>query len=83
MPSGPAAMRVLTRLNVLLTLATENESPQFLVVGRVSRTVLSSKRAKKVFSLSRKQDVSVRDVSGFPVIVCRPCHIRLMSEPLK
>ena len=28
MPSGPAALRGLTRLNVLLKSATENESPQ-------------------------------------------------------
>ena len=39
MPSGPAALRELTCLNVL-------------EAGRVSGTVLSSKRAKKLFSLS-------------------------------
>lgn len=48
MPSGPAALRGLTLLNVLLTLAAVKESPQVLVAGRV----LSSKRAKKLFSLS-------------------------------
>ena len=30
MPSGPAALRGLTRLNVLLMSATEKESPQFV-----------------------------------------------------
>ena len=39
MPSGPAALRGLTRLNVLLTLATE-ESLQALIAGRVSGTVI-------------------------------------------
>ena len=52
MPSGPAALRGLTPLNVLLTLAAVKESPQVLVSGRVSGTVLSSKRAKKLFNLS-------------------------------
>ena len=52
MPSGPAALRGLTRLNVLLTSAAVKESPQVLVAGHVSGTVLSSKRAKKLFSLS-------------------------------
>ena len=35
MPSRPAALRGLTRLNVLLTSATEKESPQSLVAGCV------------------------------------------------
>jgi hypothetical protein len=48
MPSGVAALQGLTRLNVLLTSATENESPLSLVVGYVGGTVLSSKWAKKV-----------------------------------
>ena len=52
MLSGPAALRGLTRLNVLLTSAAVKESLQVLVAGRVSGTVLSSKRAKKLFSLS-------------------------------
>ena len=52
MPSGPAALRGLTRLNVLLTLAAVKESLQLLVAGRFGGTVLSSKRAKKLFSLS-------------------------------
>ena len=52
MPSGPAALRWLTRLNVLLMLAAVKESPQVLVAGRVSGAVLSSKRAKKLFSMS-------------------------------
>jgi hypothetical protein len=51
MPSGPAALRGLTRLNVLLTLAAVKKSPQVVVAGRVSGTVLSSKRAKKLFNL--------------------------------
>jgi hypothetical protein len=48
MPSGPAALRVLTRLNVLLTAAAVKENLQVLVAGHVSGTVLSSKRTKKV-----------------------------------
>ena len=47
MPSGPAALRGLTRLKMLLTLVAVEESLQVLVAGRVSGTVLSSKRAKK------------------------------------
>ena len=46
MPPGPSALQRLTRLRVLLMLATVKESPQVLVAGRVSGTVLSSKRAK-------------------------------------
>ena len=38
MPSRPAALRGLTRLNVLLTSAAVKESPQVLVAGRVSGT---------------------------------------------
>jgi hypothetical protein len=52
MPSGPAALRGLTCLAVLLTLAMEKESPQALVAGHVIGTVLSSKQAKKLFNLS-------------------------------
>ena len=52
MLSGPAALRGLTRLNVLLTSAAVKESPQVLVEGRVSGTVFSSKRTKKLFCLS-------------------------------
>ena len=52
MLSGPAALRGLIRLNVLLTLAAGKESPQVLVAGYVGGTVLSSKRAMKLFSLS-------------------------------
>ena len=60
MPSGQAALRGLTRLNVLLTSATEKEGgPQSLVAGLVGGTVLSSKQVK-VFSLSgSKTSVSV------------------------
>ena len=47
MLSGLAALRGLTRLNVLLTLDTEKESPQSLVAGDVGSTLLSSKWAKK------------------------------------
>uniref|UniRef100_A0A4W5MMV9 Cadherin, EGF LAG seven-pass G-type receptor 2 n=1 Tax=Hucho hucho TaxID=62062 RepID=A0A4W5MMV9_9TELE len=43
MPSGPAALRGLTRFNVLLTLAAVKVSRQVLVAGRVGGTVLSSK----------------------------------------
>ena len=46
--SGPAALRGLTRVNVLLTLAAVKESPQVLVAGRAGGTVLSSKRANKL-----------------------------------
>jgi hypothetical protein len=49
MPSGPAALRGLTRLNVLLTSAAVKERPHVFAAGRVSGTVLSSKRAKKLF----------------------------------
>jgi hypothetical protein len=52
MPSGLVALRGLTCLNVLLMLALVKESTQVLVMGRVGGTGLSSKRAKKVFSLS-------------------------------
>ena len=48
MPSGLTALR---GLNVLLTSAMENESPQSLGAGRVGGTVLSSKQVK-VFNLS-------------------------------
>ena len=68
MPSGPAALRGLKLLNVLLALAVVKESPQVLVAGYV--TVLSSKRANKLFSLSgSKTSVSVT-VAGFPFVVC-------------
>jgi hypothetical protein len=50
MSPWPAALRGLTLLNVLLKSATE--SPQSLVAGHVGGTVLSSKWAKKVFSMS-------------------------------
>ena len=61
MPSGPAALQGLTRLNVLLTSATEKEIPQSLVAGRNGGTVLSSKLEKKVFRFSgSKTAVSVR-----------------------
>ena len=52
MPSELAVLRGLTCLNILPTSATENESPQSLGVGHIGGTVLSSKQAKKVFSLS-------------------------------
>ena len=52
MPSGPAALRRSTRLNVLLKSATEKESPQSLVAVHVDGTVLSSKCAKKLLNFS-------------------------------
>jgi hypothetical protein len=59
MLSGPAALPGLTRLNVILTSAKENESPQSSEMGLVGGTVLSSNQVKKVFSLSaRKTSVS-------------------------
>ena len=69
MPSGPAALRGLTRLNVLVTLATEKESPQALVAGRVSCTGLSSKRAKKLFNLSGSKTL-MSDGLVFIFVVC-------------
>ena len=39
MPSGPAALRGLRRLNVLLMLAAVKESQQVLVAGCVSGTL--------------------------------------------
>ena len=48
MPSGPAALRGLARLNVFLTSAAVKESPQVLVVGHV-------KASEEVFSLSRSK----------------------------
>jgi hypothetical protein len=41
-PSGPAALRGLILINDLFKLAKEEESPQSLIAGRVSATVLSS-----------------------------------------
>ena len=71
-PSGPAALRGLTRLNVLLTLAMENESLQSLGAGRVGGSVLSSKQGEEGFQLVREQDVDVRDMAGFPFAI-RDC----------
>ena len=85
MPSGPAALRGLTRLNVLLTLAAVKVSPQVLVAGRVSGTELSSKRAKKLFSLSGSKTSCSAMGQIFilwSVIDCRPCYVPLVSEPL-
>ena len=66
MLSGPAALLGLTRLNVLLMLPAVKESPQVLVAGRVSGTVLSSKQAKKLFSLSgSKTSVSEKGLVFF------------------
>ena len=48
MPSGTAALRGLTGLNVLLTSAAVKERPQVLVVGHVSDTVLFLKASKEV-----------------------------------
>ena len=84
MPSGPAALRGLTHLNLLLTLAAVKECPQVLVAGRVSGIVLSSKRAK-LFSLSRSKTTWSATGMVFLllfVIDCWPCHIPLVSEPL-
>ena len=69
MPSGLAVLRGLTHLNVLLTLDMEKESPQSLVVGCGGGNVLSSKWAKKVFSLSAsKRSVSVTWLVFFFVV---------------
>jgi hypothetical protein len=67
MPSGPAALRRLTRLNVLLTLATLYESPQVLVAGRVSGTVLSS--SKNIFLSVWEQVIVIRNGAGFSFVV--------------
>jgi hypothetical protein len=69
MPSGPAALQGLTRLNVLLTLAAVKESPQVLVGGCVSGTVLSSKRAKKLIKFVWEQDIGVHDGAGFLFVI--------------
>jgi hypothetical protein len=68
-PSGPAALYGLTRLNVnyLLTSATENESPQSLRTCCIGGTVLSTKGGEEVFSLSRAR---VCNVADFPFIIC-------------
>ena len=50
MPSGPAALRGLTRLNVLQRRRVRGV--QSLLAGSYGGTILSSKREKKVFSLS-------------------------------
>jgi hypothetical protein len=42
-----ATLRGLTRLNVLLTLVTEKESPQSSVAGRIVGSVLFSKRSRR------------------------------------
>ena len=70
MPSGPAALRGLTRLNVLLTSAALKESPHVLVAGRVSGTVLSSKRAKKLFNLSGSK--TSWSATGLVIPFCNP-----------
>jgi hypothetical protein len=46
----------------------EKENPQFMVVGRVGGTVLSSKQVKKLFSLS----ISKTSVSAMWLVV-RDC----------
>lgn len=51
MLSGPAALQGLTRVNVLLTSVTKNESSQSSGAARVGGNVLSSKQVK-VFNLS-------------------------------
>jgi hypothetical protein len=66
MSSGPAALRGLTHLNVLLILATEKESPWSLVAGHVGGTVLSSKRANKLLHFSgSKTSMSVTGLVFF------------------
>jgi hypothetical protein len=60
MPSGPAALRGLTHLNVFFTSTTEKQSPQSLVAGHVGGTVLSSKHADNVFSLSGSNTTVLR-----------------------
>ena len=69
MPSGPAALRGLTHLNVLLALAAVKESLQVLVADLVGVTVLSSKRAKKLFQSVWEQDILVRDGAGFLFVI--------------
>ena len=68
-PSGPAALRGVTRLNILLTKATENESPQSLGAGRVDGTVLSSNRVKKVFHLSGSKTSVFATCLDFPFVI--------------
>ena len=82
--SGPAALRGLKRLNVLLKLATEKEggTAQSFLAGHYGGIVLSSKRAKKVVSLSGSMtslSVTWLVIFLWSVISCRPCHTRLVS----
>ena len=60
---------VKTCINVLLTSATENESPQSPGAAHVGDTVLSSKWARKVFSLSGRKTLVFMTWLVFP---CKP-----------
>ena len=58
MPFGLAALQGLTRINVILPLAKEKESPLSLGASHVRCTGLFSKWVKKVFSLSFKEGIT-------------------------
>jgi hypothetical protein len=66
--SGLPAMRGLTRFNVLLTSATENESQQSL---RPASEVPCYLQRVKEFNLSWSK-TSVSDLAGFPFVI-RDC----------
>ena len=76
----------LARVNMFKYQTHLGQSPQSLVAGRVGGTVLSSKvKAEKVLSLSGSKTLVFATWLVFllqSVIVCRPCHICLVSEPL-
>jgi hypothetical protein len=62
MLSRPTALRGLTYLNDLLTSATEDGGSQ-------STVAVVSGISEERFEFVREQDVSVRDVDGFPFII--------------
>ena len=71
-PSGPAALRGLTCLNVFLTSATEKESPQSFFSRPRQWHCVIRKAGKEHVLLVQVQDVGVRDVAGYPFVV-RDC----------
>jgi hypothetical protein len=70
MPSGPAALRGLTHLNVLLTLATEGGGGTVLVSRPRRWHCIVLKVGKEGVDFVWKRDVGVCDVAGFIFVVC-------------
>ena len=68
-PSGPAALRGLTHLNVLLTAATEKESSTVLGNRPCQWHCVILKAGEEGVQLVQKQDVGVSNVAGFPFVV--------------